>query len=179
MSANDEVMRHLTNAVLDNTDTLRQFLEELIKNRESTHAIERTLSDHDRRRMLETDGLRRDLGELSRAMERVLSHGSEMRGDLGKVGTTVTQVSTTLAKVRDQTDPHLRIPPEEIEDIPLSRGLSWTRIVTVTTWVVPHVWRLAIPLLVAMGAGALVRDCAAQKQTATVDGGQGAPPWKP
>lgn len=85
MSAYDEALKHLTNASLENTETSRQFLRELVEIRSHLRAFERELSDQDRRRATENESLRRDLVELAKSVDRVLSHIGETRREIGEV----------------------------------------------------------------------------------------------
>lgn len=92
MSAYDETLKHLTNASLDSTETSRQFLRELIEVRAHIRSVERQLSEHDRRRTDENDALRRDMSDLGKAIDRVLTHVGESRESLSNIEGEVEKV---------------------------------------------------------------------------------------
>lgn len=105
MSAYDETLKHLTNASLDSTETSRQFLRELIEVRAHIRSVERQLSEHDRRRTDENDALRRDMSDLGKAIDRVLTHVGESRESLSNIEGEVEKVKDHITGEHALIDP--------------------------------------------------------------------------
>ena len=71
----------------------------------------------------------------------------------------------TRREVRESTDPHFKLNPDEREIMTLARGISWKRVGMMLRWL--------LPILFAGGTGALIRDVFGSdvKPAAVIDGG--------